>query len=296
MQSGGLKWSGRSYGGKFGNRCFALLLRAGVLPAYALLVFVAAFFMFFRRRQCAESGAYLARALGRRVGSVSWAVYRHLFSFGVSILDRYAYFAGKEMEIIDECKDAVMAAREAGRGAVLVVSHIGGWAIAGGRLAEYECPTGVIGVSREHAYIREMEESRRSRASAEMIADASEPMSIVAGLALLRRNGLLAMHGDRYMGGKFAPAEILGGRVRLPTAAYILAARSGAPVISVFCVREGLCKYRMFCSPPRVVPDARGKELEAAAAAAAQAYAGDVERALKKYPYQWYNFYPFWEQ
>ena len=42
-----LKWSGKSHGGYWGNLTFAVLLRAGMLPAYLLLFFVAAFFTLF---------------------------------------------------------------------------------------------------------------------------------------------------------------------------------------------------------------------------------------------------------
>ena len=219
-----------------------------------------------------------------------------MFSFGVSILDKYAYFSGCDMRFADECKQRIMEARKAGRGAILAVSHIGGWALSGGKLAEYECPTGAVGVSNEHEYIRQMAARRAKRAAVEMIADAGDPMSMVAALGLLRRNGVLALHADRYAGGKFAAAELLGAKVRLPGSAYALAAKTGAPVISVFCVREGVRRYRMFCSPARFVENLRGAPFDAAAARAAQAYAADVEGVIKKYPRQWYNFYPFWEQ
>ncbi len=296
MNEGGLKWTGRSYGGKFGTQTFALLLRVGMMPAYALLVFVSAFFMIFRRKQCAESSKYLSRIFKRRVLPISVKAYCHLFSFGMSILDKYAYFAGREIDCEDLCKEKIMDARQSGKGVIVVVSHIGGWALSGAKLAEYECSTGVIGVSREHDYIEDIAKKHVVRGLPKMIASADEPMAIVAALSLLRKNGVLAIHGDRFVGGKFANVDFLGAKVRLPVSMYALAAKSGAKLINVFCVREKVGKYKMFAFAPMEVPNLRGELLDDALANCAQTYAKNLEEVLKEYPYQWYNFYPFWQQ
>ena len=58
-----VKWTGKSYGGRFGNARFAFLLRFGVLPSYALVALVAAFFMVFRRRQCNKVTAKESRSV-----------------------------------------------------------------------------------------------------------------------------------------------------------------------------------------------------------------------------------------
>ncbi len=291
-----LKWNGRSYGGKFGNKCFEILLRVGRLPAYMLMSVVALFFLFFRREQCAESSSYLTRCFGRKIKPISWLAYKHLFSFGMSIIDKYAYFSGADIECVDECKSVINSALEGGKGAVVIVSHIGGWAISGGKLAEYDCPTGVIGISSEHAYINEMMNKNRKRKEPQMIASADDAFSVVSAMALLRKNGVLAVHGDRYVAGKFATAKVLDSEVRLPVSAYALASKSSAPVINVFCVREKVGKYRMFCSSPFYLQNLRGEALLSEFQKATDFYAKNLNSVLKKYPLQWYNFYPFWQQ
>ncbi len=296
MKNHNLKWTGKSAGGRFGNACFAVLLRLGVFPAYVLLVFVAGFFMLFRRNQCAESSRYLSRVFKHNVKNVSCDVYRHLFSFGMSILDKFAYFSGANIECIDECKEKILSAREKGNGVIVVVSHIGGWAISGGKLAEYDCPTGVIGVSQEHEYIEAMAEARRVRKLPKMIATADEPMAMVAALSMLRNNGIVAVHGDRYVAGKFVVASLLGSEVRIPVSAYALAAKSSSALVHVFCVREKIGKYRMYCSDILHLDNLRGNEMNAQYQACVDSYMRDIETLLNKYPYQWYNFYPFWEQ
>ena len=60
--SGGrIAWSGKSYGGYWGTLSFLALLKIGLLPAYFLLAFVAAFLVLFRRGAVAPIADYLAR-------------------------------------------------------------------------------------------------------------------------------------------------------------------------------------------------------------------------------------------
>lgn len=291
-----LRWNGKSYGGKFGNACFVFLLRCGTLPAYALLTVVAAFFMLFRRRQCAESSLYLSKIFGRKIRAVSPECYAHLFSFGRSIIDKTAYFSGADIKTRDFCRKPIEAALERGKGCVVVVSHIGGWAISGGELAKYPYPTGVIGVSNEHEYIEKMLARDIKRRPPQMIASATDPFAFVAAFSLLRKNGIVAVHSDRYVAGKFAEVEFLGEKVRIPVSAYALAEKSGAALAVVFCTREKSGVYKMFSTRTFVPSKTDAPTFDARAKLFAENYARDIEAVLAAHPYQWYNFYPFWRQ
>lgn len=72
-------WSGKSYGGYWGTLAFISLLKIGLVPAYGLLVFVAAFFILFRRRAVAPICAYLSKIFGCRVPTISLSAYKSVF-------------------------------------------------------------------------------------------------------------------------------------------------------------------------------------------------------------------------
>jgi len=60
-----LRWSGRTRGGYFGNWCFVQLIRRlGVRWAYALLIFVAAYFTLANPSGYRCSKDFLRRVLG----------------------------------------------------------------------------------------------------------------------------------------------------------------------------------------------------------------------------------------
>ena len=155
-------WSGKSYGGYWGTLAFISLLKIGLVPAYGLLVFVAAFFILFRRRAVAPICAYLSKIFGCRVPTISLRAYKSVFSFGVSILDRTAYFSGCGSIKVRDCAESIIReSAQEGRGTLVLASHTGGWAIAAGKLAENFPEAAILGADRERLEIRKLVESSR---------------------------------------------------------------------------------------------------------------------------------------
>lgn len=290
--SGGrIAWSGKSYGGYWGTLSFLALLKIGLLPAYFLLAFVAAFFVLFRRGAVAPIADYLARISGRRVRGVSLAAYKSVFSFGMSILDRTAYFAGcGSIKVDDEGAEKIAEARAKGRGVLILASHTGGWAIASGELAAKFPDAAIVGADRERAEIRKLVDSSRARTAPETLSDFSDGFSPVAVYAALRAGRIAAMHADRDAGGRTAAARFLGAEVRSPSAPYACAWRAGAEVLQIFCFRESLFRYRIFCE--RIDLSECSSADKAAESGAAQFFS-NLEGVLRRYPRQWYNFYDF---
>lgn len=280
-------WTGKSYGGYFGNKCFALLLKLGLFPAYLLLVFVAAYFMFFRRRACSGGVRFLSRADGRRVGAFSPETYRLLFSFGVCLLDRAAFYLGSgKIKIDDECKNVLEQLLAGGRGVVVLTAHVGGWEMSGAELFKYGRRVFVVGVDNEDPKIRALGESMRKINKPEVSGGYGAAANIEA-YAALKNGAIVAMHADRYAGGRYAEAEFLGGKVKAPTAAYHLAKAANAAVVQTICVREKLFSYRMFAFPPIDAANLAPEEC-------AQTFMRNLQAVAQKYKYQWFNFYDFW--
>ena len=281
-------WTGKSYGGYFGNKCFALLLKLGLFPAYLLLVFVAAYFMFFRRAACAGGVRFLSRVDGRKVGAFSPETYKLLMSFGVCLLDRAAYYFGsKKIEIDDECGKVIEPLLADGRGAVVLTAHVGGWEMSGAELFKYGRRVFVLGVDNEDPKIRALGESMRKVDKPEISGGYGATANIEA-YAALKGGAIVAMHADRYAGGRFSEADFFGGKVKAPTAAYHLAKAANAAVVQTVCVREKLFKYRMSAFPPIDAANLAPEEC-------AQIFMRNLQSVATKYKYQWFNFYDFWK-
>ena len=102
--------------------------------------------------------------------------------------------------------------------------------------------------------------------------------------------------GDRYAGGPFAEATFLGGKVRLPAAAYSLAAATGAPVAILLSAKTGRRTYdiRLYDSFYPEMGDRTGRREKLDHYA--RRFAKAMTEYVSEYPYQWYNFFDFWSQ
>lgn len=285
-----VKWTGKSYGGYWGSMCFVWLLKIGLLPAYCLLFFVVLFFLLFRRKACAYGADYLTRLFGRRIRGVSWESFKLNFSFGLSIIDKVAYFGGsKNIKFIDESTSEIKKYCEKENGLLILSAHVGGWAISSGELARNFPNAVLIGAKREDERISKIEKNVFKRERPVEIAETGDAFSPIAMYNVLRDGGIVAMHADRDSGGRNEIATFLDAKVKAPALAYILASRTGASVLQVFCVREKLFTYRSFVKKIDVGGDKDSVSL------AAKTFFANLEDIVRKYPYQWYNFYQFWE-
>ena len=79
----------------------------------------------------------------------------------------------------------------------------------------------------------------------------------------------------------------------MPIAPHVLAARSGAPVVMCFGLHEGGNRYRIEFVEfgPAAAPESRGVALQPAV----DRYAAVLEEYARRYPLNWFNFYPYWQ-
>jgi len=118
----------------------------------------------------------------------------------------------------------------------------------------------------------------------------------VEASAALRRGEILTIMGDRFIKGRSATTELLGATVRLPTAAFTLAASTGAPVAVLLSAKTARRRYALRVWDVIETRDVARDQREAAAGAGVRRFTRSLEEYLQKYPYQWYNFFDFWRQ
>ncbi len=292
-------WTGRRRGGVAGNWAFTALVRSGGLwPAYALLAFVAAYFVAFAPAARRASAAY-RRRIGFRQGSWPsrlWGAYCHFFRFGQILLDRYAFASGHadwfRFEFIGEAH--VRSALARGKGVILISAHCGNWEAAGHFLRALDVPVNIVGYEGERADIRSVYERAGSDRLLNLVnADGSlETVAVIT--AALRRGEVVAMLADRLLDESGVVVPFLGAPARFPGGPYVLAALSGAPLIHAFAMREGMRRYRVVGYPPEEVlaPDEGG--CREAVREHARRFVARLESVLREHPLQWHNFFDFW--
>jgi predicted LPLAT superfamily acyltransferase len=113
------------------------------------------------------------------------------------------------------------------------------------------------------------------------------------------RGEFVAIAGDRVpvAAGPASTTRVrfLGHAAPFPIGPYVLASLLKCPLYMMACVRDGDGHAVIFERLAERVALPRGRRSAALAEYAAQ-FAGRLEALLVRSPYDWFNFFPFWEQ
>ncbi len=290
-------WNGQSKGSAAGTRVFVWLIsRFGVVPAYFLLLFVSLFYALADRKS-----ARAIRSLRTRLGlsTFPWHVFRHCFSFGMSIIDRYAFLTGRQSFFLFESRgeDSISQAAGRGKGVILLGAHIGNWEIAGNLLSErLDSTVYNLMMDAERQEMRDVFKKALDARRIVVIPADTDGLDLMFALRdALGKNGVVCMHGDRSATGqKVEKHNFLGGDVGFPVGPFAMGAATGAPLIPIMVTKTGLRRYVFRAYAPilldGVTPQNRDKYLYTAM----ERYVGILEQVVKEKPYEWFNFYDFW--
>lgn len=236
------------------------------------------------------SADFLQAVNGRPAG---WpAVFRHIYTFATTLLDRVYMAAGDfdrfEVEIVGlPVVDRLLAQ---GKGCLLLGSHLGSFDLM--MLAHRSMDGRPISIM-----MRKDPRARLRRiagiAEGPNVIQTGRPDSYLKANAALERGEIVALLADRVDGAAATlTADFFGRPVAFPIAPHVLAARSGAPVVMCFGLHEGRNRYRIeFVEFGTEVPrHARGDALQPAV----DRYAALLESFARRYPLNWFNFYPYW--
>jgi predicted LPLAT superfamily acyltransferase len=290
--------SGQLRGGHFGIwLCLFIIRNFGVRISYALMFFPAVYFS-FASPDIAATMNFHRRIFGKVPWwKRRWFVFKHFFSFGCALIDRVAILGGdtKHFSCNIDGEHHFHNALAEGKGLLLLTAHVGNWQAAGQLLSRINVPINVTGFDKESPEITSLLNSA-SRQKFKLIPLTGSPTDTLPLVAALRRGEIVAMLGDRAYGSPSAQINFLGGVASFPIGAYVMAAIAGAPLMHVFSLRESGGRYRFFRFPPQHLQMPPHHERDAYLKNCAELFARDLESVLKRDPFQWYNFYPFWEK
>jgi len=225
---------------------------------------------------------------------------RHFLDFAEKSLETFAAWTGAigpERIVTDD--GAAMAAAE-GKGALLIVSHLGNVELSRAALTGARRAALTVLVHTRHAehYNRLLRRFQPEAGVNLLQVTEIGPETAILLEERVARGEWVAIAGDRTPvsgEGRASTAEFLGRPARFSDGPYILAHLLGCPVYLLFCLREGdgyRLRFEDFAeriSLPR-------RDRAAALALLAGRYAARLEELASEDPFQWYNFFDFWAQ
>ena len=258
---------------------------------------IATYYVLFapKARRCSRD--YLQRALGR------WAEwsdgFRHVFSFASTIHDRIYLLNDRfnlfDIEVIGA--EELHASLEKQPGALLIGAHLGSFEVlrALGR--------GRAGL--KVAILMYEENARKINATLEAInPKATEDIislgrmdSMLQARDRLDQGYLVGMLADRSLGDDATvDCEFLGEMAPFPLGPFRMAAMLGRPVYFMTGLYLGGNRYQIHFEPLADFSETPRGERDAEIYAAQQRYADRLSHFCRLAPYNWFNFFDFWQK
>ncbi|MEK6196467.1 MAG: lysophospholipid acyltransferase family protein [Deltaproteobacteria bacterium] len=281
----------------------ALSRRTGLWVFQLFAWFVATgYFILFPGRVGNSTRIYKALYPDRHRFYHLWCAWRQFHNFTHVYQDRFVLQDSKELNTTSEgmqhLKDAVLK----GKGAILLMSHMGNWEMAAHLLKRELKDLRLLlymGIKQKEQLER-LQKEALMQSGIRIIAvekDGGSPMDLVEGNKFIESGGVISMTGDLVWKReqRLIPVQFLGREILLPEVPHVLALLSGAPIIIFFAFRTAKRRYRFTMTEPLYLKAASRKDRNAVIRKSAQAYARVLEETLRQHPLQWYHFRPFFE-
>ena len=286
---------------------YALFRIGGRLP-FRLFLYPVVLWYWASNRAAREASLEYLQRLQRSTGALGrepdWRdTLRHFFSFAETILDKMLAVGGRyKLETIRFVgREPFEEMVRAGRGGLLVTAHMGCLEMC---QASADATPGMkltVLVHTVHAeqFNRMLERLSPGRGISLMQVTEISPATAVLLAERVARGEFVAIAGDRVplVAGRASAVQVpfLGHDAPFPTGAYMLASLLKCPLFALDCIRQGDAHEVVFDKLADRVVLPRGDRLAGCTVHAAQ-FAHGLERLLARAPYEWFNFFSFWNQ
>ena len=272
-----------------------IALRLGRGVARLLLYPVVVYFVSTADAARRASYEFLTRVRGRSVHW--WHVLRHFYCFAATILDRLYLLRGRfeRFRVAIHGKELLQRQIENGQGGILLGSHLGSFEVLRTLgVMERGFPLKVLMDTKHNQNITRFFDALNPVIADTVIAP-DRPDTLIKVRESLDAGCFIGILGDRVFGAeKTTPCQFLGAPATFPAGPIVLAAMMHCPVILFFGLYRGGNRYEIyfehFADDIVLNRDYRAEQIRSWA----QRYVARLEYYAGLAPYNWFNFYPFW--
>lgn len=276
-----------------------IALNLGRPTARILLYPIAIYFFFFAPDKRKASQLYLSRILKRQPTQLD--VIRHIHCFASTILDRVYLLTGQfeKLDIDFPARNLPLEFSSQGRGCLLLGSHIGSFEVLRS-YAVRKCPLPIKIIMHEgHSpMIMKALHSLNSNIR-NMLIPLSAPNCLLQVKDAVDEGYAVGLMGDRIFdidNSKHVQCTLLGRPIELSSAPVIMAASLKVPLIAFFGIYLGGNRYQihfeLLAESIELDRNNRPQQLQQWM----QKYADLMEKHITAHPYNWFNFYDYWQE
>ncbi|PLX13196.1 MAG: lipid A biosynthesis acyltransferase [Marinilabiliales bacterium] len=292
-------WQGKTRGGKFGYWFFIQILKwPGIKFAYFFLNFVSLYFFLFVSK-ARNPLLWYFRNIHQYSGLRPYlATLSNFYVFGQTIIDKVVLMSGlgNKFTFNFDGEDYIRQMAK-DQGGILVGAHIGNWEIAGHLLKRIDTKVHIVMLEAEHEKIKSMLDDVMTEKKMSIIPITNDFSHLFKIKEALENNEIVAMHGDRFLPGTNAfKRNFFNKNAEFPLGPFLLASKYNKPICFVNALKETSTHYHFFAEEPIQTGKSKNiKDRNAQAEKLLDKYIQQLEKTIKKYPKQWFNYYYFWE-
>ena len=297
-----------------------ILFKVFPMVILRVLAFPVGFFYFlFSKKAKAESRRFLqriapfiedpgvAKKCRSRFGSL-----RHIIAFSLALVEKLQTwgnrFSLKNVHYQDDDIQELIRDLEAGKGVILAFSHLGNAELLRGLLSfgqtrvSRKIPFTAILDMKVNAHFSRILKELNPQSDMDVIcAEDIGPHTMVLLEEKIDGGGMILFTGDRTsVDGKNLMIPFLGKEAPFPSGIFYMAVLVNAPVYFIFALRRKnlslKTEYDMHVHKSPLSFDCTRKERLKRSSLLADSFATLLEGYCKEQPFQWYNFFDFWQE
>jgi predicted LPLAT superfamily acyltransferase len=271
-------------------------LRLGRRASRVVLHPIAAYFLLFSPAGRRASRNYLARVLGRRPGLAD--IYRHFLCFASTIHDRI-YLLNQRFDLFEldvHGGPQLLEAIEGGKGLLLIGAHLGSFEVMRAAGRQYAGLRVAMAMYEENARKLNQMLGAINPAAQQDVIGLGKIDSMLQVSERLDQGMLVGLLGDRsFNADALRPVPLLGNTANLPLGPFRMAAILRRPVFFMTGLYLGANRYEIHFEKladfSGVAQGERSQEVEQSMLR----YAALLEKYCRRAPYNWFNFFDFWQ-
>ncbi|RJR28864.1 MAG: hypothetical protein C4576_36060 [Desulfobacteraceae bacterium] len=227
-----------------------------------------------------------------------YCTWRQFHSFAATYSDRVRLHSLPKAISSTKGRENLLELARIGKGGVIVMSHLGSYEIAA------TCFQGLglklllfLGEREAKQVARDQREAMMAKGIHIHVSNGMDNASFggLEALRFIREGGFVSLAGDLVWTDQRTrvPVRFFDREVGFTSAPHLIAMVAGAPLLTMFTYRAQNGVHRIEILPPREVKAPTRAERDLTIQASAQAYASALEGMIRKHPFQWYVFEPF---
>ncbi|MBO6125258.1 MAG: lysophospholipid acyltransferase family protein [Bacteroidaceae bacterium] len=242
------------------------------------------------------SGAIIYRYFRKQHGygplKSALKTYQNHCQFSQVVIDKFATYAGKTFRMEIEGIEHFQQLAKGEESFVMLSSHIGNYEIAGYTLSSEQKPLNALVFFGEKASVMDNRAKLFADTNTRMIPIRPDMGHLFEIDQALQNGEIVSMPADRLLGSqKKLQIPFLNGTAAFPYGPFSIATLRGLNVLAIHVMKQSARTYKIYVTPlcyNREAP--RQQQIQELA----QQYVAEVQRIVKLYPTQWYNYFEFW--